>query len=308
MAQTTKNLRLTMQETNDNPDTWGDVANNSVFKLIEDAVVKREELDVTITNPITLSYGAGTAATNDARAIFLDVIGSPGGAVTVEVPVDGAGSFGNADEYAKPYLVRAGCGYDVTVKVTGQTGVVVPDGQTRWVYCDGTDVFFVNAGTVTDAVNSTNADNLLNNGAYVAGDNFARTELGVGDTSVQTFSKGQNAVRVDLTQPGTGGTVTLNNGASNAFRLTLNSGTGTTLTVGNPTVSNADADGQVIRLMVHDQTGGVTVSWGTAFAWASGTPPTLSGAAGKVDYLAFEYFHNFPGGGKWVGAALLDVS
>jgi hypothetical protein len=42
----------------------------------------------------------------------------------------------------KSYLVKNGTtgGYAVTIKVTGQTGVSIPNGKTVWVYNNGTDV------------------------------------------------------------------------------------------------------------------------------------------------------------------------
>ncbi len=36
----TDKLRLTLQGTGDNPSTWGDIANNGVFELIEDSIAR----------------------------------------------------------------------------------------------------------------------------------------------------------------------------------------------------------------------------------------------------------------------------
>lgn len=293
-------LNLTLMATGENDNTWGDIANQQVFQFLEDAISKMEVITL-LAADVTLQIPASSSGSPDGRAMMLDVQGSPGGAYNIIVPDAAAGQTGGT--FTKVYLVRNSTGnsQSFTIKTAAGTGVTLQGGDVKWVFCDGTDVYQVTQDSVASA---TNADNLLNNGSYIAGDDFARLDLGVGTGSVQTFARGQNAVRVDLTQAAS---VTVNNGLSNAFRLTLNSGVTTSVTVNNPTVSNADADGQVIRIMIHDQTGGVSVSWGTAYAWANGQAPTLSGAAGKVDYLAFEYFHNFPGGGKWIGAGALDV-
>lgn len=312
MAQTTKNLRLTMQETNDNPDTWGTVLNNSVFKMLEDAVVKREVLDGTVTgSTISLGYGNGEPdpVNPDARAMMLDCIDNPGGPVTIIAPIEGGGAFGSSAEYAKVYLVRNAYSpaYDITFKTATGTGVTIPNGETRLVFVDSTDAYLVDSGDVTNAINATNAenaDNLLSDGGYVTGEDFVRKDLGVGTSKVQTFTQGQNAVREALTW---GSTIAVPNQNSNAFNVTVTSAISATFQ--NPTTQTADADGQVIRIMIHHQTSGATITWGSAYAWVGGTPPTLTtGSAGAVDYVAFEYFRNYPGGGKWVGSALLDVS
>lgn len=312
MAQITKNLRLTMQDTNDNPDTWGTVLNASMFKLLEDAVAKREVIDGSILGTtVSLSYGDGQTNDPDARAMLLDCINNPGGPVTITAPVDGTGAYGNAAEFGKVYLVRNGYSpsYDITFKTAAGTGVTVPAGETRWVFIDSTDAYLPDAGDVTNATNatnSTNAKNLESGGTdvYVSGEDFVRKDLGVGSTKVQAFTQGQNAVREELTW---GGTIPVPNQNSNAFFVDVTSAISATFQ--NPTTQTADADGQVIRIMIHHQTSGATITWENAYVFPGGTPPTLTtGTAGAVDYVAFEYFRDFPGGGKWVGNALLDVS
>jgi hypothetical protein len=79
---------------------------------------------------ITLSLTNSNAA-QDARALYLNLSGTPGGAADLVVPA-----------LQKSYLVKNGTtgGYAVTIKVTGQTGVSIPNGKTVWVYNNGTDV------------------------------------------------------------------------------------------------------------------------------------------------------------------------
>jgi hypothetical protein len=79
---------------------------------------------------ITLSLTDSNAA-QDARALYLNLSGTPGGAADLVVPA-----------LQKSYLVKNGTtgGYAVTIKVTGQTGVSIPNGKTVWVYNNGTDV------------------------------------------------------------------------------------------------------------------------------------------------------------------------
>lgn len=312
MADTSKNLRFTAQSTNDNPNTWGAVANNSVFKMLEDAIVKRVQLDTLgLGTAITMDYGDGQALANDARAMMLDVFTSgaePGGTVTLTVPVEGAGAFGNADEYGKIYLVRNQlAAQDVDVTVLAGTPVTIPFGEARLVFVDSTDAFLVNAGTVTQADLATKADFLLSDSGaaapddYITGESFVRVDLGVGTSKVQEFTKGQNVVRSTLD---TSGAVTVNNGDSNAFVISL---------TGNITLSNpntlANADGQVIRFTFIQPTAGgpYDITWGSNYFFPAGARPGLTQVADAVDYAAFEYVSDYPGGGRWVGNIILDV-
>jgi hypothetical protein len=63
--------------------------------------------------------------------LYLNLSGTPSGAADLVVPA-----------LQKSYLVKNGTtgGYAVTIKVTGQTGVSIPNGKTVWVYNNGTDV------------------------------------------------------------------------------------------------------------------------------------------------------------------------
>lgn len=292
-------LNLTLMATGENDNTWGQIANDQVFKLL-DAAVSKLEVVTLIASDVNLSVPAGSTGSPDGRAMILDVQGTPSGAYNIIVPTEATGQTGGT--FNKVYLVRHNLSntQPFTVKTSAGTGVTFQDGDVKWVFCDGTDVYQVTQDTVT---NASNADNLLSDGGYVTGESFIRKDLGVGTSKVQTFTKGQNAVRYALTW---GTNVSVPNGESNSFKLVVSSTI--TATISNPSISTSDADGQVIRIMIHHQAAGATINWGSAYAWASGQPPTLSGGAGDVDYLAFEYFADYPGGGKWVGAAILDIS
>jgi hypothetical protein len=81
-----------------------------------------------------------------------------------------------------------------------------------------------------------------------------------------------------------GTSIAVNAALGNAFNLTLTASTGT---IANPT---NPVDGQVIRFRVkQDGTGSRTVSWGSSYDFGSGSAPTLSTGASKVDIVGFEY-------------------
>lgn len=87
---------------------------------------------------------------------------------------------------------------------------------------------------------------------------------------------------VSLSQ--SGGSVAVDASAGNALNLTL---TASGWTIANP---SGPADAEVIRFRITQGAGGsFTVAWGSAYDFGSGSAPTLSTAAGKVDIIAFEY-------------------
>jgi len=110
-----------------NSNSWGTVTNANLGTALEQAIVGRADISMSSTT-VTLSY-TDTNAAQDARAIYLNLSGSPGGAATLVVPA-----------IQKPYIVKNGSDAQVTIKVSGQTGVIVPVGKTVLVYNNGTDV------------------------------------------------------------------------------------------------------------------------------------------------------------------------
>jgi hypothetical protein len=124
-------LRLELQADGENDGTWGQILNDNVIALIEDAVAG--------TASISTTGGTTTLSTNDgaddqARRKVLDVSGSLGSDAIIEVPAQ-----------SKTYVVRNRTSGSQTVEVlvAGQSagnGVVVPQGETQSLYCDGSDV------------------------------------------------------------------------------------------------------------------------------------------------------------------------
>jgi hypothetical protein len=122
--------------TGDEAGQWGTITNNNfgsatpgTYRGFEQAIGGRADVTMSSTT-ITLSLTDSNAA-QDARALYLNLTGTPGGAADLVVPA-----------LQKSYLVKNGTtgGFAVTIKVTGQTGVSIPNGKTVWVYNNGTDV------------------------------------------------------------------------------------------------------------------------------------------------------------------------
>ena len=115
----TQRLRLELQAYLDNPNAWGDRANN-VFTLIEQAIAGVEEIAVS-GGTVTLS--AANYLDDQARNAVLRFVGTGGSVVIPAVE--------------KLYLIDNRCTGTVTVKTVSTTGTAMPSGSFRLVYCDG---------------------------------------------------------------------------------------------------------------------------------------------------------------------------
>jgi hypothetical protein len=128
MASTySTNLKIELIGTGEQAGTWGTTTNSNLGTALEQAIVGKADVAMSSTT-ITLTLTNSNAA-QDARAIYLNLTGSPGGAAVLEVPA-----------VQKPYIVKNGTNQQVTIKVSGQTGVPIPTGKTALVYNNGTDV------------------------------------------------------------------------------------------------------------------------------------------------------------------------
>jgi hypothetical protein len=136
MASTYSQYKIQLMGTGDESGNWGNITNSNfgsdtpgTYQGFEQAIGGRADVTMSSTT-ITLSLTDSNAA-QDARALYLNLSGTPGGAADLVVPA-----------LQKSYLVKNGTtgGYAVTIKVTGQTGVSIPNGKTVWVYNNGTDV------------------------------------------------------------------------------------------------------------------------------------------------------------------------
>jgi hypothetical protein len=128
MASTySTNLKIELIGTGEQAGTWGTTTNSNLGTALEQAIVGKADVTMSSTT-ITLTLSNSNAA-QDARAIYLNLTGSPGGAAVLEVPA-----------IEKPYIVKNGSDQQVTIKVSGQTGVPIPTLKTALVYNNGTDV------------------------------------------------------------------------------------------------------------------------------------------------------------------------
>ena len=163
----TTNLRLSNPGLGDTG--WGPTVSNGMIDLTDQAIAGQASVSVTAAGPFVLTMPDGVSG--DARNMFLRFTGTPGGAREVQVPTN-----------RKLYFVTNDSDGAVTVKVSGQTGVVVPVGASMALRINaaGTDV--VQAITVSsviqaaypigsiyiNATNATNPATLLGFGTWTA--------------------------------------------------------------------------------------------------------------------------------------------
>ena len=148
MASTyTSNLRLTKQGDGDNPNTWGQVLNDGVISLVDDAVAGYTAVSVGSAASVTLTNNQGSG--DQSRSAILELKGSVGGshsAIYVLIPNN-----------SKSYVVRnsvsyASAGADVILRVAGNTGVTIAPASNTFVITNGTSVYDVAPATFGSAI------------------------------------------------------------------------------------------------------------------------------------------------------------
>jgi hypothetical protein len=144
MASTySTNLALELIGTGEQSGTWGTTTNTNLGTLLEQAISGY------VTQAITDGSGANTTitipngATGVARNMFIEMTGALSFSTTsLIVPAN-----------KKMYFVfnNTSGGFAVTVKVSGQTGILVPNGKKVILTCNGTDIVEAHTAIVGNA-------------------------------------------------------------------------------------------------------------------------------------------------------------
>lgn len=119
-------LRLTLQATGENAGTWGNITNTGVIQLIDTSIAGTAAITMTGADYTLTNNNGGV---DEARAMILDLGGSPGGSYNVVCP-----------SVSKLYVVVNGTGHTQTLKTSAGTGISIPNGKTAFLRCDGTNV------------------------------------------------------------------------------------------------------------------------------------------------------------------------
>ena len=214
MSNTYSNLKFEIIEVGGNDGTWGPIVNTNVGTAIEQAIVGMATLatgDFT-ANVCTLTL-TNTNAAQNARAACLNITATLSAAGTLNVPA-----------IEKPYIVinNSAGGYAVTIKVSGQTGVSIPNGKACVVYNNGTDV--VAAITYLSSLTLGTDLAITEGGTGASTASAARTNLGATTLGANLFTI-TNPSAVTFPQFNADNTVSALDASS--FRTAIGAGSGT---------------------------------------------------------------------------------
>jgi hypothetical protein len=125
----TPSLRLVLPVTGELDGTWGDVVNEGITELVDNAIAGR----VAVAHNDSANYflTVNDGITDESRYMVLNITGTLTAARNVVCPA-----------VSKLFVVENNTtgGFDITFKTNSGTGVTIPAGQRAFVLCDGTNV------------------------------------------------------------------------------------------------------------------------------------------------------------------------
>jgi hypothetical protein len=198
-------LKLALPVTGELNGTWGDVVNNNITSMVEQAIAGLATVNTWVAASSTLTTADGT--TSQSRCAILECSGAPGAAATVICPTA-----------TKVYIIKNSVsgGFAVTLKTSAGTGVSVPNGSTSILYCDGTNVVSAATATTFSAGTTGLTPNTATSGAVTLAGILALANGGTNAnlTAVAGAVPYSTASALALSAAGTAGQVLTSNGAS----------------------------------------------------------------------------------------------
>lgn len=250
MASTySPSLRLELMATGDQSGTWGDTTNINLGTLLEQAITGYLSV---AEGDTTLTLTALDGAVDQSRNAVINLTGAMTSAQNVVVPT-----------VEKVYLIKNSTsgGFSVVVKTAAGSGVTIPPGTSRWVYCDGTNV--------VDGLTGNQAANAFVPGYTTTATAAGTTVLTVASTQTQYFT---GTTTQTITLPVTSTLV-----LGQEYEIVNNStGSLTVNSSGGNLVATVLA-GNTVRVQVILTSGTSAASW-NSIAASVPNPLTLSGS------------------------------
>ena len=304
MASTyTTNLRLTKQGDGENPNSWGQILNDGVISLADEAIAGYTT--ISIGSAATVNLTANDGADDQSRSAFLEVKGSVGTAATsifLVIP-------NKTKSYAVLNKVSANATSNVVMmRVAGNTGVTLNRSSTvfQHVICDGTSVYNVDQSDATfgslevtgtakfdSTVTVSGTSSFLSKSTFeddvsVSGNSTFGGTVTIGGNTVLGGTVALNgivtigsAIKSFFTTIADAASIVMNLNTGNQFVVTL----GANRTLAAPTNLTAGQTGHIY--VYQDGTGSRTLAYNTVFQFTGGGVPTLTTTAAAVDLLVF---------------------
>lgn len=267
MAAYTSSLRLVQPSTGEYSGTWGTQVNTGLTALVDTSIAGAATITMTAAD-YTLSTANG--ATDEARAMVLNLTGTPGAARNVICPA-----------VSKIYVVYNNTtgGFAQTVKTSAGAGISVPNGATVFLRCNGTDVVV--------ALNYLGALTLGSALPVASGGTGAATLTGVlkgnGTSAITAATAG-----TDYVAPGTATTFTATqtfSGSSSALAMVLNDAA-EVVTI-SATAATGTINYDVTTQSVLYYTTNASANWTVNFRASSGTSLNTAMSTGQSVTVAF---------------------
>ena len=266
-TQYTPILKLALPVTGELSGSWGDVVNDNITSMVEQAIAGLATINTWSTNSHTLTTANGVSSESRCAMLVAET-GSGGTAIT------GAGTIVCPGE-PKLYVLQNNTSFTVTLNTAAGTGTAVAAGNTAFLFCDGTDV----NPCVTTIVDGKVTGNLTVDGNATINGN---TTLGNATTDTITATARFNT---DLL-PSTDNARDLGS-AANAWKDLYIDGTATIATLNvttidttNLEVTNIKAKDGTASITIADSTGAVSFANNVTLGDATTDTVTVNGYMG----------------------------